>query len=102
MNGFYNKCMVFVSLPTKAGANNVWGESMSSGVPIVIGNNKGPGQILPLNKVFDGENKVEKIKQIIENPKKINYRKWLMEEGFSWENKAQELIEFFEGNISNV
>jgi len=96
MNEFYNKCKVFVSLPYRGGYNNVWAEAMAAGVPIVIGNKKGPGNIFPFNKVLDSENKIEKIIKIIKKPKRINYRKWLIKKGFSWENKAKELINFFE------
>ncbi len=95
MNEFYNKCKVFISLPTKAGANNVWGEAMSAGVPIVIGNNKGPGPIFPFDKILENESKIEKMTKIIKNPKRINYRKWLIDNGFFWKNKAEKLISFF-------
>tara|TARA_Y100000296_G_scaffold87157_1_gene130138 strand:- start:2032 stop:2931 length:900 start_codon:yes stop_codon:yes gene_type:complete len=99
MNKFYNKCKVFVSLPTKAGYNNIWNETMASGVPIVIGNKKGAGTMLPFDKVLE-KDKIKKINQIIKNPKKINYRKWLIDNGFSWEDKAKSLIKFFEKNIN--
>ena len=39
MNEFYNKCKIFISIPNKsAGFNLCWLEAMSSGVPIIIGN----------------------------------------------------------------
>ena len=69
---------------------------MATGVPIVIGNYNGAGFFFPFNKVFDDENKIEKIKQIIKNPKKINYRKWLIKNGFSWEEKAEEVETFLD------
>tara|TARA_Y100000031_G_scaffold151112_1_gene191698 strand:- start:533 stop:1249 length:717 start_codon:yes stop_codon:yes gene_type:complete len=94
MNSFYNECEAFVNLPRTAGFNLAWLEAMSAGVPIVIGNSNGAGTILPFDKVL-GENKVEKIAKIIKNPKKINYRKWLIDNDFSWENKVKELETFF-------
>ena len=96
INEFYNKCKVFISLPRTAGFNNSWSEAMATGVPIVIGNYNGAGFFFPFNKVFDDENKIEKIKQIIKNPKKINYRKWLIKNGFSWEEKAEEVETFLD------
>ena len=99
MNEFYSKCKVFVSLPTKAGYNNIWNEAMAAGVPIVIGNEKGAGTMLPFDKVLEGENNIERIKQIIKKPKKINYRKWLISNKFSWENKSNELIKFLEKGL---
>lgn len=96
---FYSQCKVFISLPPQAGYNNVWNESMAAGVPIVIGNDRGGGTMLPFDKVLKGEDKVEKIIQIIKTPTKINYRKWLMEKGFSWEDKAKELEKFFKKRL---
>ena len=95
MNEFYNKCKVFISMPIQAGYNNVWNEAMAAGVPIVIGNDRGAGTMLPFDKVLDKEDKVRKIKEIIKNPKKINYRKWLIENGFSWNNIAKKLLKVF-------
>tara|TARA_B100000315_G_C14405150_1_gene508327 strand:+ start:21 stop:698 length:678 start_codon:yes stop_codon:yes gene_type:complete len=100
MNNFYNECKVFINLPRTAGFNLSWLEAMAAGVPIIIGNGKGAGTMLPFDKVLKNENKVEKIKQIIKKPKKINYRKWLIDNRFSWENKAKGLISFFEKNIN--
>ena len=98
MNEFYNKCKVFVSLPPQAGYNNSWNEAMSAGVPIVIGNNRGGGTMLPFDKISNKEDNVEKIGKIIKNPKNVNYRKWLMKNGFSWENVTKKMIKFFEEN----
>jgi len=95
MNEFYNKCKVFISLPPQAGYNNVWNEAMAAGVPIVIGNDKGAGTMLPFNRVLDSENNIERITQIINNPKKIDYRKWLIENGFSWNETAKKLLRAF-------
>jgi len=95
MNSFYNKCRIFISLPLRAGYNNVWNESMAAGVPIVIGNGEGGGTMLPINKVNMKENVYNQIDKIINNQKKVDYRKWLKERGFSWEEKAKELIKIF-------
>ncbi len=97
MNDFYNKCKVFINLPRTAGFNLSWLEAMSAGVPIVIGNYKGAGSFLPINKIPNNEkSRINRIINIIKNPKKVNYRKWLIDNNFKWENKAEELIRFFE------
>jgi glycosyltransferase involved in cell wall biosynthesis len=96
MNNFYNKCKVFINLPRTAGFNLSWLEAMATGVPIIIGNYKGAGSFLPIEKISNNEkNKNNKIIKIIKNPKKIDYRKWLIENNFTWENKVEELIKFF-------
>jgi len=100
MNDFYNECKVFVNLPRTAGFNLSWLEAMAAGVPIIIGNGKGAGTMLPFDKVLEKGDKIKEIKEIIKKPKKINYRKWLIDNGFSWENKAKDLIAFFEKNIN--
>jgi len=97
MNEFYNKCKVFISLPYRGGYNNVWTEAMATGVPIVIGNRKGSGRTLPFNKIPE-KNSIKEIIKVIKNPKKINYRRWLINNGFSWEEKAGE-VETFLKNI---
>jgi len=114
MNNFYNNCKVFVSLPRTGGFNNVWAEAMAAGVPIVIGNMKGPGRKFPFNKVSKEEKRIEgkrqkseiiernyvgEIIKIIKNPKKVKYREWLIKNGFSWEEKAKEVENFLEGYI---
>ncbi|MFC1710684.1 glycosyltransferase [Nanoarchaeota archaeon] len=96
---FYSKCKVFISLPPQAGYNNVWNEAMASGAPIVIGNDRGAGTMLPFDKVNKGENRVEKITKIVKNPKKINYRKWLIDNGFSWKENANKLLRYFKKNV---
>jgi glycosyltransferase involved in cell wall biosynthesis len=97
MNDFYNKCQVFVDLPRTAGFNLAWLESMAAGVPIVIGNDRGAGSFLPFDKVSDASNYINEIKEIFENPKKINYRKWIINNKLTWKDKAKELVEFFGG-----
>lgn len=59
MNKFYNKCKIFVSLPTNvAGYNLCWVEAIAAGVPIVIGNKEGIGEKLKLNSIADQNNKI--------------------------------------------
>jgi len=99
MNLFYNKCKVFINLPRTAGFNLSWLEAMAAGVPIVIGNYKGAGTILPINKISNKDNKINEITKIIKNPKKGNYRKWIIENNFTWEKGAEELIKFFEKRL---
>ena len=97
MNAFYNKCKVFINLATPdAGFNLSWLEAMSAGVPIIVGNNNGAGPILPFDKILNEKDMEKRIKEIIKNPKKINYRKWIIDKGFTWDKKAKELIKFFE------
>jgi glycosyltransferase involved in cell wall biosynthesis len=96
MNDFYNKCKVFINIPRTAGFNLSWLEAMAAGIPIVIGNYKGAGIFLPIEKVSYKKDFVSEITDIIKNPKKINYRKWLIDNGFTWDNKAKELIKFFQ------
>jgi len=103
MNDFYNECKVFINLPRTAGFNLSWLEAMAAGIPTIIGNYKGAGIFLPIEKVLnDEENKVDKIIKIIRKPKRINYRKWLIDNNFTWENKTEELIKFFEKFKKNV
>ena len=97
MNEFYNKCKVFVDLPRTAGFNLAWLEAMAAGVPIVVGNERGAGSFLPFDKVLSGANNLaENVGEKIRSPKKIDYRKWLIKNKFTWEDKAGELIKFFE------
>ncbi len=95
MNKFYNTCQVFINLPRTAGFNLSWLEAMAAGTPIIIGNNKGAGAIIPISKISNKINIVKEIVSIIKNSKKINYRKWLIDNDFSWENKVKELETFF-------
>jgi len=94
MNGFYNKCKVFISLPKKrVGFNNVWAEAMASGVPIVIGNDHSVGKSWPIEKVYS-EDKVKEIENIITNHKHLDYGKWLKEKDITWDSAADNLIKF--------
>lgn len=95
MNEFYNKCKVFVNFPRTAGFNLAWLEAMAAGVPIIIGNDKGAGKFLPIDKTLS-EDRVNEIVRMIKNPKKINYRDWLIDNRFTWENKSKELLNFLQ------
>lgn len=99
MNEFYNECKVFVDIPRTAGFNLAWLEAMSAGVPIIIGNKKGAGSVMPFDKVLKSDNKVERMIEIINKPKKINYRDWIIKNNFTWEDKAKELVDFFEDKL---
>jgi len=116
MNNYYNQCLVFISLPYRGGYNNVWAEALASGVPLVIGNNKGPGKKFPIKRVSSEEkrkrgirqkkeikriNHVEEIINIIKNSKMKTQREWLINNGFSWEEKAKEVEKFLGGQIKS-
>ena len=102
MNEFYNKCKVFINLATPdAGFNLSWLEAMAAGVPIVIGNNNGAGPMLPFDKIDNLDNLEGEIKKIIKNPKKINYRKWIIGKGFTWDKVADKLLMVFENEKKN-
>ena len=95
MNEFYNKCQVFIDLPRTAGFNLAWLEAMAAGVPIILGNEKGAGTILPFDKILKDKEKIKEIEKKIKNPKCIDYRKWVIDNEFTWEDKAKKLIKFF-------
>ena len=44
----------------------------------------------------------DKIIKIIKTPNKRDYRKWIIENGFSWDDKAEELIDFFKEKSKDV
>ncbi len=94
MNGFYNKCKVFVDIPRTAGFNLAWLEAMAAGVPIVIGNERGAGSFLPFDKISDDVDMSKEVEKIIKKPVKINYRNWLIKNKFTWKDKAKELVSF--------
>lgn len=95
MNKFYNKCKVFISLPPMAGFNLSWAEAMSSGVPIVIGNYQGAGQMFPFNKIKNEEISVDNIVALINKADKKDYRKWLIDNGYTWKDVSKKLQSFF-------
>jgi glycosyltransferase involved in cell wall biosynthesis len=97
---FYSKCKVFISLPPpSAGFQASWLEAMAAGVPIVVGNKNGAGEIQPFDKIPDGEEKnIEEIIKIIKSPKGKNYREWIRKNDFTWRRHALELIRIFKNN----
>lgn len=83
MNIFYNKCKIFVSLPTNiAGYNLCWVEAIASGVPIVIGNKEGIGEKLKLNTINNQNNK-------------ITTRQELLDMGLTWNENSRKLDIYF-------
>lgn len=94
MNDFYNNCNVFLSLPpTYAGCALSWLEAMSAGVPKIIGNAYGDGNLLPIDKV-DGIN--NNVLNTIIHSKNKNYRDWLIKNGRTWENHVKRLLKRWE------
>jgi len=106
MNEFYNKIETFISLPpTYTGFGLVWLEAMAAGVPKVIGSNSGVGNKLPIEKVkgfnpadeskYSEQEKLEFLKKAITNAKKKDYKKWLKDNKFTWEEHAKKLNNIF-------
>ena len=92
---FYSHCKVFISFPPKeAGFQASWLEAMAAGVPIILGNNEGAGEIQPFDKI-ENEYDLDSIVQKIKNPKKLDYQKWIKKEDFTWKRHAKKLIEIF-------
>ena len=102
MNSFYNKCLVFISLPpASAGFQAAWLEAMMAGVPKVIGNINGSGELQPFDKVPLGkENDTVLITNIIRQAKRKDYINWVKENEFSWKRHVKKLIEIF--SVSKV
>jgi glycosyltransferase involved in cell wall biosynthesis len=89
MPEFYNKIETFISLPPRyTGFNLVWFEAMATGVPKIIGNRYGIGKKLPIDKI---EN-FPCLEDAILNAKKRNYRKWLINNKFTWEAHVNKLL----------
>jgi len=83
MNEWYNSLDTFISFPNKrAGFNLCWLEAMVSGVPKIIGNYGGIGSEIPITKLG-------------EEVKRIDYRTWLINSNFTWENHVNKLLEIF-------
>jgi glycosyltransferase involved in cell wall biosynthesis len=97
---FYNKCKVFISFPPMcSGFQASWLEAMAAGVPIVIGNNNGAGEVQPFNKIPLGEeHNIQLIIEKIKNPSKKDYKKWIKENDFTWKRHADKLIEIWSEN----
>ena len=92
MPDFYRKIETFISLPPSyAGFGLVYLEAMASGVPKIIGNNHGGGEILPVTKIED----YKSIKEAIVNAKKKNYRTWILDNKFTWEEAVKKMEKIF-------
>lgn len=94
---FYSNCKAFISFPPEvAGFQASWLEAMAAGVPIVIGNVNGAGEIQPFDKIPRGqEHNFELIAQKIKYPIRIDYKKWIKQNDFTWKRHARKLIEIF-------
>ncbi len=101
MNDFYNNCQIFISLPPRsAGFQASWLEAMMAGVPIIIGNENGAGEIQPFDKIPLGkENDVSFIVNKINGADKKDYIGWIKEKDFSWKRHAKQLIKIFSKKI---
>jgi hypothetical protein len=94
MNEFYNKCEVFLSLPPKqAGCQLSYMEAMASGIPRMVGNKNGEGFKYPFEKVEDFKD----IETAIKNSKKRDYRKFIIDKGFTWEEQANKFMKIWTG-----
>ena len=92
MPEFYNKIEAFISLPPEyTGFNLVWLEAMACGVPKIIGNNAGIGKKLPINHIED----FSSIEEAIKSSKRRNYRKWVLDNKFTWENHVNKFLEVY-------
>jgi len=85
----YNSVETFISLPKSfAGFNQSWIEAMACGVPRIIGNNNGVGEMLNMNHVEDFKD----IEDVLKNSKQIDYK---IPKEFNWNFHTNKLIEAF-------
>jgi len=92
MPDFFRRIETFVSLPPAyAGFGLVYLEAMASGVPKIVGSNYGGGKILPITKVED----YPSIADALSGAKKQDYRKWVIENNFTWREGVERLIKIF-------
>lgn len=90
---FYNRCKIFISLPSKsAGFNLCWIEAMAARVPKIIGNNEGIGWKLNIDKIKKGE----KIEEVIKRARPKDYRKEIEKSDFTWKKHVDKLLENWE------
>lgn len=95
---FYSKCKIFMSFPPEsAGFQASWLEAMANGVPKIIGNNNGAGEVQPFDKLEFSKNEdyIKTIAEAIRNSKERDYREWIKDNNFTWERHAKRLIEIF-------
>ena len=96
MPEFYNKIEVLISLPPEyTGFNLVWLEAMSCGVPKIIGNKAGIGKKLPIDHIED----FSSIEKAIKSSKRRNYRKWVLDNNFTWENHVNKFLNVLKKNF---
>ena len=96
MPEFYNKIEAFISLPPEyTGFNLVWLEAMSCGVPKIIGNKAGIGKKLPIDHIED----FSSIEKAIKSSKRRNYRKWVLDNNFTWENHVNKFLNVLKKNF---
>lgn len=90
---FYNKCKVFFSIPPpSAGCQLSWMEAMAAGVPKIIGNKEGDGNLLPISQISEFKGPVD----AIINAKERNYRELTISGNFTWENHVDKLLRIWE------
>lgn len=95
---FYSQCKAFISFPPKsAGFQASWLEAMAAGIPIVIGNSEGAGEVQPFDKV-ENPHDLKLVVEKIKNPKKIDYKKWIRDNDFTWKRHALKLVDIFSKN----
>ena len=94
---FYSLCKVFISMPpASAGFQASWLESMTAGVPIVIGNDNGAGEVQPFPKVpQEKEHDLNFIANLIKSQKGTNYVSWVKQNNFTWKRHSENLIKIF-------
>jgi len=93
MPEFFNTLECFITLPpTYSGFGLASMEAMASGVPKIIGNMYGGCEILPITKIeeFGGD-----ISEAILHAKKEDYRKWIMDNKFTWKDATIQLEKMF-------
>ncbi len=105
MPKFYSRNRIFISVPPRTtGVNMVWLEAMSCGVPYIIGTNHGIGEILPIYKINNFkelEILLRKIKAEELLPLKGS-REWVIQNGFTWENHVNKLIQVYKRILESI
>jgi glycosyltransferase involved in cell wall biosynthesis len=100
MPKFFNKVEYFITLPpTYAGFGLVALEAMASGVPKIVSSNYGGADSLPITKIEDNGGSVL---NALRNAKSEDYRGWILQNKFTWEDAVETLIDLFEKGGRNV
>ncbi len=93
MPDFFRKIEYFISLPPSyAGFGLVYLEAMASGVQKIIGSNYGGGNVLPITKIEDFNGDIVKA---LQKAKSKNYRKWILDNKFTWKDAVEKLLKIF-------